>query len=96
MQRVRFSLALIALVLLLPLASGLETCGTCFTGDADDSGCCPPACSLCLCCGPASTELSTPPRVDRGPSLVLLAGEPVESRRASFDPHDVFHVPKPA
>jgi hypothetical protein len=96
MPRVRFALVLIALALLLPLAAGAEACGTCLAGDADDSECCPPACALCLCCGTAATELSIPPRVDRGLTPVLLAGEPADGRRASSDPRDVFHVPKPA
>lgn len=93
MPRVRFSLFLIALALLLPLAASVETCDTCLAGD---SGCCPPSCVLCLCCAPAGTELSGPPRMERRPSPVLLAGEPAVGGPASADPRDVFHVPKPA
>jgi len=93
MVRARFCLLLIAVALLLPLAAGADTCATCLADDS--SGCCPPACALCLCCG-AVTELSSLPRVDRGLTLALAAGEPAGERRSSFDPRDIFHVPKPA
>jgi hypothetical protein len=93
MARVRFSILLIALALLLPLAAGAERCDTCLAGDSAD--CCPPTCSLCFCCGQSAPELSGPPTVDRYAETATFVAGPVEQDCLSADPRDVFHVPKP-
>jgi len=94
MARVRFSLLLIALALLLPLAAGAESCDTCLAGDLPD--CCPPTCALCVCCAQSAPELSGPPTVDCYAETAAFVAGPVEQDCLSADPRDVFHVPKPA
>jgi hypothetical protein len=94
MARVRFSLLLIALALLLPLAAGAESCDTCLSGDSAD--CCPPTCALCVCCGQSVPELSGSPTVDRYAETTAFVAGPAEVGCRSADPRDVFHVPKPA
>jgi hypothetical protein len=83
---------LLALAFVLPLA-GLEgECDDCLGGEAPD--CCPPVCSLCLCCVQSPTVLAGAPGMDRAPGVSCLSGDaPVEALPAA-DPRDVFHVPK--
>lgn len=83
---------MIVLALLLPLAGLSAECDDCY--GAGTPGCCPPACSLCLCCGPGPMTLAGAPGMHRDPKLAsLLRGSP-EGGPLSADPRDVFHVPK--
>lgn len=83
---------LIALALLLPLLGLAETCEDCQGGASPGS--CPPACSLCVCCGQGRTVLPGAVRMDRDPGLASAFGDPVRGDAPSANPRDVFHVPK--
>jgi len=91
-RMIRFSAVMIALAVLLPFAALADACDDCREGGVP--GCCPPACSLCLCCGASPTEISVSPRVDCDPVTLSRVADPSESACRSFDPRDVFHVPK--
>ncbi|HSF41791.1 MAG TPA: hypothetical protein VLT87_18465 [Thermoanaerobaculia bacterium] len=82
---------MIVLAFLLPLAGFAESCDECGGGEP---GCCPSACSLCLCCGQGRTVLAGAVRMDRDPGLASAFGDAAEGHALSADPHDVFHVPK--
>ena len=83
---------MILLAFLLPLAGFAESCDECRGGEQPD--CCPPACSLCFCCGQGGTVLAGAVRMDRDPGLASAFHDAVGGDVLSADPHDVFHVPK--
>jgi hypothetical protein len=83
---------LLALAFVLPLA-GLEgECDDCLTNEAPD--CCPPSCSLCLCCVQSPTVLRGAPGMDRAPGVASPSADSSEGALLAADPRDVFHVPK--
>lgn len=83
---------LLVLAFVLPLA-GLEgECDDCLGNDAPD--CCPPSCSLCLCCAQSPTVLAGAPGMDRAPGVASPSGAPPPAAFPAADPRDVFHVPK--
>lgn len=92
MKRRSTALFLAVLALLLPLAGLAERCDECLEGG--QPGCCPPACSLCLCCGSGRTVLPGALRLDREPALASAFHDAAEAGALSADPRDVFHVPK--
>jgi hypothetical protein len=93
-RRTRFVVLLVALALLAPLAAVADPCPDC--GPAQDC-CCSPGCrsSLGCTCGLVLTVLTATLRVDASSAWTGLVGHPPADRRASGDPRDVFHVPKP-
>ena len=92
MSRRPTALFLAVLALLLPLAGFAETCDECLGGE--QPGCCPPACSLCVCCSPGRTIPAGAVRMERDPSLATAFAESASGQALSADPRDVFHVPK--
>ncbi|HKV13140.1 MAG TPA: hypothetical protein VJ725_33680 [Thermoanaerobaculia bacterium] len=92
MTRRPTALLLAVLALLLPLAGFAERCNECL--GSEQPGCCPPACSLCVCCSPGRTVLAGAIRVDRDPGLATAFAEAASGYALSGDPRDVFHVPK--
>jgi hypothetical protein len=82
---------MIVLALLLPIAGFADSCEECGGGQP---GCCPPGCSLCLCCGQGRTVLAGAVWMDRDPGLDAAFGEAAEGHALSANPSDVFHVPK--
>lgn len=89
----RFFAWVLALAFLVPVAGLAGVCGDCGGGEAP--GCCPPTCSLCLCCGKAPTRLTALARVAPEPAQAPAFGDPSGGDPLSADPRDVFHVPKP-
>jgi hypothetical protein len=85
---------LFAVALFLPLAGLAETCEDC-VGEASP-GCCPPACSLCFCCGPGAATVSRLAGVDRSPRTAAWTAARTDTGVLPSHPRDVFHVPKPA
>jgi len=84
---------LLALALVLPLA-GLEgECDDCL--DGGEPGCCPPSCSLCVCCPHGQSVLAGGTGMERAPAVSSHSGGAIENALPSADPRDVFHVPKP-
>lgn len=83
---------LAVLAFLLPLAGFADSCDECLGGE--QPGCCPPACSLCVCCGQSRTVLAGAVRMDRDPGLASAFGDAAEGHALSANPSDVFHVPK--
>ena len=92
MTRRPTALLLAVLALLLPLAGFAERCNECL--GSEQPGCCPPSCSVCVCCGPSSAAVSLSSRADRSPVPGLWIADPVDATALSGDPRDVFHVPK--
>lgn len=86
------ALLLAVLALLLPLAGFAEPCDECLGGERPD--CCPPACSVCVCCATGRTVLTGAVLMDREPGLALAFGDAAGDPTLSADPRDVFHVPK--
>ena len=83
---------LLVLAFVLPLA-GLEgDCDDCLGGDVP--GCCPPSCSLCVCCAHGQSVLTGAPGMDRAPAASFPRGGSMEGALPTPDPRDVFHVPK--
>ena len=82
---------MIVLAFLLPLAGFADSCDECGGGQP---GCCPPGCSLCLCCGQGRTVLAGAVRMDRDPGLATAFRDAAGGDVLSSDPRDVFHVPK--
>jgi hypothetical protein len=92
MRALSLSLAwAIALTLLLP-AGWAGGCGDCFGMGVQ--GCCPPVCSLCLCCVQSPAVLAVAPGMDRDPGVAPLSVASPEGNPLSAHPCDVFHVPK--
>jgi hypothetical protein len=83
----------IALAFLVPVAGLAGVCGDCAGGEVP--GCCPPTCSLCLCCGKAPTRLDGADKIAPEPGRAPAFGEPANGGPLCADPRDVFHVPKP-
>ena len=83
----------LALAFLVPVAGLAGVCGDCGAGEAP--GCCPPTCSLCLCCGKTPTRLTLVAKVTPEPGLAPAFGEPAGDRPLCAAARDVFHVPKP-
>ncbi|HKV12722.1 MAG TPA: hypothetical protein VJ725_31545 [Thermoanaerobaculia bacterium] len=83
---------MLVLAFLLPVAGFAESCDECLGGE--QPGCCPPACSLCLCCGQGRTVLSGAIQMDRDPGLGSAFGDAAGAHALSGDSRDVFHVPK--
>lgn len=87
----RFAALLAVLAMLLPMAALADSCADCLRAASSD--CCPPAC--CACCVQLSTALTVSHGADPGLLGESLA-EAAQDRRASPDPRDVLHVPKPS
>jgi hypothetical protein len=85
---------LLALLFVLPLAGVAGECDDCVAGGGEP-GCCPPSCSLCVCCTHGQTVLTGAPGTGRGPGVTSPAGGAITDALSSVDPRDVFHVPKP-
>jgi hypothetical protein len=85
----RFAFLLVVLAFLLPLAAAEGSCTDCLCGASAD--CCPPSC--CACCLPIASDL-TPVRVDVQAAAVAVVPGAQEGPVPSFDPRDIFHVPK--
>jgi hypothetical protein len=84
---------LLVLALVLPLA-GLEgECDDCLGGGV--AGCCPPSCSLCVCCTHGQSVLTGAPGMERAPAVSSPSRGSIEPALPSANPRDVFHVPKP-
>ena len=88
----RFAVLLAALAFLLPSVAGAAACTDCLDGASPD--CCPPSC--CSCCVHSPSVLTALIRVALHPAPVDLALSPQQDPSPSFDPRDVFHVPKPS
>ena len=84
---------ILLLAFLVPAGGFAEVCGDCLGGDVP--GCCPPSCSLCLCCGKSLDAGDGRLRGDRDPGRVTSFGDPADGNPLAVDPRDVFHVPKP-
>ena len=85
----RFGFLLVVLAFLLPLAAAAGSCTDCVCGASAE--CCPPSC--CACCLPIASDL-TPVRVDMQAAAVAVVPGVQEGPVPSFDPRDIFHVPK--
>jgi hypothetical protein len=77
----------------VPLAGLVEVCDDCLGCEAP--GCCPPTCSLCLCCGKVPTRLTATAKVALEPGAAPAFGDPAGGGPLRANPRDVFHVPKP-
>lgn len=84
---------LLVLAFVLPLAGLAGECDDCLGGA--EPGCCPPSCSLCVCCAHGQTVLAGGTGMERAPGISSPSGGLIEGALPSPDPRDVFHVPKP-
>jgi hypothetical protein len=85
-------LSLLVLMLLLSLAGAADDCADC--SGAGSPHCCPPACSLCLCCGQSPTILASAPGMQPGLDRVSVSSGSQERSPLAAHRHDVFHIPK--
>lgn len=88
----RLTILLIALSLVLPFMATADGCTDCLQESAP--GCCPPACSRCLCCVQSAPALPAAGQADLHPTSTDLTGEREAGRCLSADPRDILHVPK--
>ena len=85
-----FALLLATLAFLLPLAAAEGSCTDCLCGTSAE--CCPPSC--CPCCVHVASDLTAPVRADLQAAAVDAAPSVQEDPHPSFDPRDIFHVPR--
>jgi hypothetical protein len=86
----RFTILLLALAFLLPLAATADSCTDCLYGGVP--GCCPPSC--CSCCAQGAPAPAAVAWVALRPVTAEAAPSPREAVYPSSHPRDIFHVPK--